>query len=41
MLIGVLAGAYSTIYVASWSLLPSGLSARHMIAPVKEGAQTP
>lgn len=41
MLIGVLAGAYSTIYVASWSLLPTGLSARDMIAPVKEGAQTP
>ena len=41
MLIGVLAGVYSTIYVASWSLLPTGLSARDMIAPVKEGAQTP
>jgi preprotein translocase subunit SecF len=41
MLIGVLAGAYSTIYVARWSLLPTGLSARDMIAPVKEGAQTP
>jgi len=41
MLIGVLAGAYSTIYVASWSLLPTGLSSRDMIAPVKEGAQTP
>lgn len=41
MLIGVLAGAYSTIYVASWSLLPTGLSARDMIAPIKEGAQTP
>lgn len=41
MLVGVLAGAYSTIYVASWSLLPTGLSARDMIAPVKEGAQTP
>ena len=40
MLIGVVAGAYSTIYVASWSLLPTGLSARDMIAPVKEGAQT-
>ena len=41
MLVGVVAGAYSTIYVASWSLLPTGLSARDMIAPVKEGAQTP
>jgi preprotein translocase subunit SecF len=41
MLIGVVAGAYSTIYVASWSLLPTGLSARDMIVPVKEGAQTP
>lgn len=41
MLVGVVAGAYSTIYVASWSLLPTGLSARDMVAPVKEGAQTP
>lgn len=41
MLLGVIAGAYSTVYVASWSLLPTGLSARDMIAPVKEGAQTP
>ncbi|HCZ48156.1 MAG TPA: protein translocase subunit SecF [Gammaproteobacteria bacterium] len=41
MLLGVIAGAYSTIYVASWSLLPTGLSARDMIAPPKENAQTP
>ena len=41
MLIGVLAGVYSTIYVASWSLLPTGLSARDMIPPPKENAQTP
>lgn len=41
MLIGVIAGAYSTIYVASWSLLPTGLSSRDMIAPPKENAQTP
>lgn len=41
MLVGVVAGAYSTIYVASWSLLPTGLSARDMVAPAKEGAQTP
>ena len=41
MLLGVIAGAYSTIYVASWSLLPTGLSARDMIAPTKENAQTP
>jgi preprotein translocase subunit SecF len=41
MLIGVIAGAYSTIYVASWSLLPTGLSARDMIPAPKENAQTP
>jgi preprotein translocase subunit SecF len=41
MLIGVIAGAYSTIYVASWSLLPTGLSSRDMIPPPKENAQTP
>jgi preprotein translocase subunit SecF len=41
MLLGVIAGAYSTIYVASWSLLPTGLSARDMIPPPKENAQTP
>lgn len=41
MLLGVIAGAYSTIYVASWSLLPTGLSSRDMIAPPKENAQTP
>jgi preprotein translocase subunit SecF len=41
MLIGVVAGAYSTIYVASWSLLPTGLAARDMIPPPKENAQTP
>lgn len=41
MLMGVIAGAYSTIYVASWSLLPTGLSSRDMIAPPKENAQTP
>jgi preprotein translocase subunit SecF len=38
---GVLAGAYSTIYVASWSLLPTGLSARDMIPAPRENAQTP
>lgn len=41
MLLGVIAGAYSTIYVASWSLLPTGLSARDMIPAPKENAQTP
>ena len=41
MLLGVIAGAYSTIYVASWSLLPTGLSSRDMIAPPKDNAQTP
>jgi preprotein translocase subunit SecF len=41
MLLGVIAGGYSTIYVASWSLLPTGLSSRDMIAPPKENAQTP
>ncbi|MGK2941953.1 MAG: protein translocase subunit SecF [Immundisolibacter sp.] len=40
MLIGVVAGAYSTIYVASWSLLPTGLSAKDMLIPAKEGAHT-
>ena len=41
MLLGVIAGCYSTIYVASWSLLPTGLSARDLIPPPKENAQTP
>lgn len=41
MLFGVIAGCYSTIYVASWSLLPAGLSARDLIPPPKENAQVP
>lgn len=41
MLIGVIAGCYSTIYLASWSLLPTGLSARDMIPSPKENAQAP
>jgi preprotein translocase subunit SecF len=41
MLLGVIAGCYSTIYVASWSLLPTGLSARDLIPPPKENAQVP
>ena len=36
--IGVLVGTYSTIYMASWVLLPLGLKREDMLAPVKEGA---
>lgn len=41
LMIGLVSGTYSTIYIASWLLLPMGLSRQDMVVPKAETPTTP